>query len=132
MYWAVIEFAPVTLIAVVRRVATPLLSEEVPSEVVPLKNWTCPVGVPTPLLAPATVAVSDTDWPEFEGFGVVVTVVVLSALVTVTLTGADVLAAKLLPPVNWAVTELDPAGRVTFVSVATPALMGAEPSESET
>ena len=48
----------------------PLLSNvPVPSEVVPLKNWTVPVGVPVPGLAAVTVAVSVTDAPEADGLG---------------------------------------------------------------
>jgi hypothetical protein len=57
-YTAVIELLATGRV-VVSRVATPLVSVSVPSDVVPLKNWTVPVGVPVPV--GATVAVKATD-----------------------------------------------------------------------
>ena len=46
------------------KVATPSVSEAVPSAVVPAKNWTVPVGVPEPGLAAETVAVKVMDRSE--------------------------------------------------------------------
>ncbi len=87
--------------------ATPPVKVSVPSKVGPLKNWTVPVGVPTPGLTAAIVAVSVTDWPETGKTGEKVTVVVVDAWVTVTVTAVEVLVVKLLSPsVLDAVIEL--------------------------
>jgi hypothetical protein len=61
-YWAVIELAPVGR-ARGARLPTPLVRVAVPSDVVPLKNVTVPVGVPVSGLTGATVAVSVTSSP---------------------------------------------------------------------
>ena len=77
----------------------PLLSKvPVPSEVVPLKNWTVPVGVPVPGLAAVTVAVSVTDAPELDGLGTTTTDAFVLAFVTVTLVAGEVFGAKVLSP----------------------------------
>ncbi len=81
-------------------VATPLLfSVPVPREVVPLKNVTVPVGVPTPGLTTATVAVNVTLWPKTAVLAEEVNVVVVDAGATGTVTaGEEVLVAKLSSP----------------------------------
>ena len=61
-YTAVIELVG-TVSDVVSSVATPFVIVSVPSEVVPLKNWTVPVGVPAPDVTGATVAVNVTSCP---------------------------------------------------------------------
>ena len=62
-YTAVIELVVLTGSEVTARVATPLSFKlSVPSEVVPLRNSTVPVGVDPPEV-PVTVAWSDTDSP---------------------------------------------------------------------
>jgi hypothetical protein len=91
-----------------------------PSAVVPLQNWTVPVGVPAPGLAAATVAVKVTDWPRTGESGVNVTVVVLNACVTVTVTAGEMLDVKVLSPEYTAVIELSATGRLVVSSVATP------------
>jgi hypothetical protein len=102
-------------------VAMPLVSVwGEPSAVVPLKNWTVPVGVPAPGLAAATVAVKVTDWPRTGESGVNVTVVVLNACVTVTVTAGEMLDVKVLSPEYTAVIELSATGRLVVSSVATP------------
>jgi hypothetical protein len=55
----------------------------VPMAVPPSRKVTVPVGVPP---VDVTVAVNVTDWPITDGFGEEVTVVVVSALFTVTWT----------------------------------------------
>ena len=72
-YIAVIESKP-KVRAVVTMLPTPPLSVAVPSEVVPLKNWTVPVGTPAVELTPA---VSVTGWPTTDGLGDDATVVVV-------------------------------------------------------
>jgi hypothetical protein len=79
--------------AEVVRVATPAAITEVPSEVVPLKNWIVPVGDPAPGLAAATVAVNVIFWPATGEDGKKVTAVVVDAFETGTETGAEVLVA---------------------------------------
>ncbi len=61
----------------------------VPRTVVPSVNLTPAVGLPP--LAPKTVAVKVTACPLVDGFGVDVSVVVVGALLTVTVTAAEVL-----------------------------------------
>jgi hypothetical protein len=64
-YTAVIECEP-TLSEVVVNVAVPEFSVPVPSDVVPSMNVTVPVGVPE--TRPFTTAVNVTDPPEYAGF----------------------------------------------------------------
>ena len=71
-----------TLKAEVTNVAVPELSVPVPSEVVPSKNSTLPVGVPAPEPVTLTVAVKVTDWPQTEGLTDEVTAVDVLALFT--------------------------------------------------
>jgi hypothetical protein len=78
-YTAVIELVVLTGSEVTSRVATPLSFKlMVPSEVVPLRNSTVPVGVDPPEF-PVTVAWSATDSPYTAGLGVAVSAVELSA-----------------------------------------------------
>lgn len=83
------------------------------------RNRTVPVGVPD--VGEVTVATSVTVWPRFDGFGVEVTTVVVAAPVAALITcetAGEVLGAKAPPPVNIAVIECVPAGRVVVVKVA--------------
>ncbi len=68
-YCAVSESVPTGSVVVVRTAVLPL-SLAVPSEVVPTKNCTEPVGVPEPGATTATVAVSVTGWPAVMEVGV--------------------------------------------------------------
>ena len=63
--------------------------------VMPLRNWTFPVGVPAD---DETVAVKLTDFPNTEGFMNESSVVVVLALVTTCDNVLDVLPVKLLSP----------------------------------
>ena len=93
-----------------------------PSEVVPLKNSTVPVGVVEELeLAAVTVAVSVIVWPVENEVGDALSDVV-DARLTVAVTAGEVLVVKLLSPVYCAVIELLPCGSVEVLSVATPPL----------
>jgi hypothetical protein len=56
-----------------------LLNVPVPKVVLPSKNVTLPVAVPAPGETGATVAVSVTDWPKFEGLDVTLNAVVVEA-----------------------------------------------------
>ena len=69
-----------------------LLTAAVPSDGVPLKNWTVPVGVPVAGPAGATVAVRVTRLLKADGFGETVSLVVESAGSTVTAIAGEVLA----------------------------------------
>ena len=74
----------------------------VPKEVAPSKNVTVPVVVP-----PAdgtTTAVIVMDWPKFEGFIFVETVVVVTDGLTVSMTGEEVLPANFVSPPYCAVS----------------------------
>jgi hypothetical protein len=114
----VIAFAPVAK-AVGGSAATPFVSVAVPSEVVPLKNCTVPVGVP--VVVDATVAVSVTFCPNTGAVGVKVTVVVdVGVWASVTFTAGEVSPVKLLSPRYCAVIELAPAVRADVEIVATP------------
>ena len=79
--------------------AVPLERVAVPMVVPPSWNVTVPVGVPVPGGTTLTVAFNVTVWPEVEGFGVVVSTVVVATAFTVCVTAVELLAAKLvLPP----------------------------------
>ena len=68
-YTAVNELAPEGS-AEVARTATPVESRvPAPSDVVPLKNSTEPVGIAVLGLTGVTVAVNVTDSPDVDGFG---------------------------------------------------------------
>ena len=128
-YCSVIELAPSASPLVVT-LPTPLVSVAVPSEVVPLKNWMVPVGVPAPGLTACTVAVKVTDCPKtgvvVEGTSVVV---VLACATAMPVTG-EVLAAKLESPEYWAVISLVVTGSVLTLRVPIPLLpMDTVPSE---
>ncbi len=92
-YMAVIELVVLTGSEVTARVATPLpFKLAVPSEVVPLRNSTVPVGVDPPEV-PVTVAWSDTDSPYTAGLGVAVSAVELAA------NSVKTTESKFVPPV---------------------------------
>ena len=61
------------------RAAVPPESGAVPSNVLPSKNSTEPLGDPAPGATGATVAVSVAAWLKPEGFGVAATSVVVAA-----------------------------------------------------
>lgn len=128
-YTAMIELVA-TGRSLVARVATPLVSVSVPSEVVPLKNWTVPVGVSVLVPIAATVAVNVTDSPKTEELGEAVIVVVeVGVDATVMVTAGDVFDAKLVSPEYVAVIELAPVGSAEVARVATPLVRVSVPSE---
>ena len=75
--------------------AEPEVSLSVARTVVPLRNWTLPVGVPA---NDETTAVKVTGFPDTEGFMDETSVVVVVAVVTTCDNVLDVLAVKLLSP----------------------------------
>src|ERR1700722_1148738 len=89
--------------AVVEKAAVPLLSETVPSLVVPLKKLTLPAGVP--VVEDFTVAVNVTFAPEVEGFSEDTIAVEVPALLTTCTTAGEVLPAKFVSPEYTAVIE---------------------------
>lgn len=121
-YAAVIEWEP-TASAEVDSVAWPALSVAVPIVVVPSRNATVPVGVPTPV----TVAVKVTDCPAVEGFGKELTVVVVGWPTTVCVSAADVLPENVASPEYLAEIVCEPAVSAEVDSVACPAVRGLVP-----
>ncbi len=94
-YEAVMECEP-TLSAEVESVADPAFSVAVPSEIVPSKNSTVPVGVPP---VPVTLAVKATCCPAVAGFSDELTIVVDSWPFTVWVSADEMLLAKFASPV---------------------------------
>ena len=89
-YTAVIECAP-WVNADVEIVAIPLASVAVPTVVAPFFNVTVPVGVPLPGATVTTLMVKVTDLPSVDGLSEEVRVVELDALLTVSVSTAEVL-----------------------------------------
>ena len=89
-YTAVIECAP-WVNADVAIVAIPLASVTVPTVVAPFLNVTVPVGVALPGATVTTLIVKVTDLPSVDGLSEEVRVVELDALLTVSVSTADVL-----------------------------------------
>src|SRR5712691_11100062 len=110
---AVIEWLP-TDREEVAKVAAPPLSVPVPRVVKPSLKVTVPLGVPAPGATGLTVAVKITDWPNTEGLAEEVTVVVVSALLTVnvplpvarSLVDVAALTAKVVVPAGVALVVL--------------------------
>jgi hypothetical protein len=109
----------------VLKVAMPPLRVAVPNTVVRFWNVTVPVGVP---LAELTVAVNVTAWPDVEGLGEEVSVVVLAIFFTTWLKFGEVLVAKVASPLYTALIKYEPAASAEVVKVAVPPLIGAVPS----
>jgi hypothetical protein len=78
--------------------ALPETSGAVPSDVTPSKNWTEPPGLPAPGGFTVTLAVSATLEPNVDGFGALVSDVLVLAWFTVCECAADVLPLKLAFP----------------------------------
>jgi hypothetical protein len=91
-----------------------------------MRNCTVPVAVPAPGEAADTVAVKVTVWPAVEGFGLVVTPVVVPARLTVTVAAADVLPRYAASPEYAAVNEWLPGVSVVIAELV------ADPFTSET
>ena len=88
-----IECAPAASVDVVSD-AVPPPRATVPNGVAPSKNWTVPVGPEDGL----TVAVNVTACPNTEGFSDEVNVVAVVILLTICVTGEDVLPPSLVSP----------------------------------
>ena len=82
----------------VEKLAVPLDNVPLPILVPPSLNVTVPVGVPEPGPLAVTVAVKVIDWPNTDGFALLVTVAVLASRFTVWVMAADVLPPKLVSP----------------------------------
>ena len=113
------------------------LSEAVPSVCDPERNVTEPVAAPPYWLV--TVAVKVTDWLVAAGFSDDAIEVVVVAVFTAWLTGADVLALKLAEPWYMAVIECVPAASdetemnaLPLANVALPSVVEVEASEKIT
>src|SRR5438067_1065774 len=83
-YVAVTVWVPAARVAIEAAVADPSTSGTVWTSAPSTKNDTVPVAVPAPGATGATVAVNVTGWPKVEGLGVDPTVVVVSAVPTIT------------------------------------------------
>src|SRR5437764_1233256 len=102
-------------VAAVVRLAWPPLRSAVPRVKGPSANVTAPPGVPPVQVA---VAVNVTGWPYTDGLAEDVTCVLVCPAVTVTVSGAEVLAPK-PAPTKVAVTVCGPtASGAGGVSVA--------------
>jgi len=109
-------------------VALPPARVPVPIVARPSLNVAVPVGVPAPGAVAATVAVKVTDWPYTEGFALELRVVVVSALFTVWVSTALVLALKPEAPEYSAVIECVPTVSPDVLKLAWPALSVPVPS----
>ena len=78
--------------------ALPPDSVPVARAVVPSRKVTTPLGVPEPGETALTVAVNVTAWPNTDGSGAPLTVVVVLALATAYEVAGDVLARKFALP----------------------------------
>ena len=83
-YVAVTAWVPPARVAIELAVANPSPRGTVWRSAPSTKNDTVPVGPPAPGATGATVAVKVTGWPKVEGLGEDPTVVVVSALPTIT------------------------------------------------
>jgi hypothetical protein len=101
---------------VVVKLAFPPDNVPVPNTVVPSVKVTVPVGM---VVGEVTVAVSFTDCPDVEGFREDVRVVVVTAWLTTWLSPPE-LVADSVSPLYVAVIASVPAGKLLFVSIATP------------
>src|SRR5262249_54997656 len=108
-------------------VATPAASVPVPSEVVPSKNSTVPVGTPAPGATAVTVAVKVVVWPSTDGSGALSRAVAVAALFTPTAPPPRQ-PSRSSSPLYVASIEIDPVGRTVVVRVATPPDSVATPS----
>src|SRR5438876_750696 len=99
----------------VASVAVPPLRVRVPNDVLPSKNCTEPVAV-----TGETTAVKVTVCPVFDGLGLEVSVVVVLALFTLSMSAEDVLPPKVASLPYTAVIEWAPAARLEVGNVATP------------
>jgi hypothetical protein len=77
LYLAVMEWLPTDRLDVVNEAILPVPSVDVPSETLPSRKVTVPVGVPG---EPVTVAVKVTAWPDRDGLSEETMVVVVFLL----------------------------------------------------
>jgi hypothetical protein len=121
-YAAVRECEP-TARAVVLKVAVPVVSRvPLPSELVPSRKLTEPVGTPLPVFG-FTTAVNATCAPLTAVAGAAVSVVVVGVpAAMVNVTAAEFEAALPVSPPYCAVTLYTPAASVLLVNVAVPVL----------
>jgi hypothetical protein len=116
----VIECVPTVSVDVVK-VATPwLFNVPVPSEVVPSRKLTVPVGVPEVL--DVIVAVNVAGAPLGAEAAELTNAVVAAARVMVSVTIPEVLGAKFALPLYLALIEWVPPVSVDIVKLATPLL----------
>src|SRR6516165_1775716 len=97
----------------------PDISVAVPITVVPSRKLTVPVGAKKPGVTAVTVAVNTTKLPAAEGFGELVKLVFVSALLTVCVIVVGLSGgANMVSPLYVAVIMCGPAGRFDTVIVA--------------
>src|SRR5262245_16328194 len=91
-----------------------------PSVLLPSRRMTVPVGTPAPVKAGVTVTVSTSGLPTGAGLADAVKVVVVAAWLTVTLSVAGPLGAKVDVPLKTAVRVWLPDGENAVASTARP------------
>jgi hypothetical protein len=117
---------PTESVDVVRGATALLFSVPVPSEVVPSRKVTVPVGVPEVL--DVIVAVNVTPAPLGKEATELTNAVVLVTGVMVSVAAAEVLALKLESPPYAAVMECGPTVSIEIVKVAIPLFRAPVPS----
>ena len=113
---------------VVNVAVPPAPTATVPRITLPSWNVTVPVGVPAPGATAATVAVKVTAWPVAAGLTDEPRATVVDARLTVSVTTAEVLSAKLPVPAKEAVSAWLPTPSDTARVAWPAALTGAVPS----
>src|SRR2546426_865349 len=106
----------------------PLISGAVPMGVPLSRKVTVPVGVPLKGNTALTVAVKKTVWPNTDGLGkeLIVVLLLLTLLgMTTCVTMFDVLPAKVASPPKTAVIRWLPGPRAAVVNGAVPLVSGA-------
>ena len=120
-YAAVTEWVPTVSVDVVNVAIALLFKAPLPSEAVPSRNVTIPVGIPE--VGEVTVAVNVTGLPldaEVAELTNATTVGAVTSGVMVSITAVEVLLAKLALPVYLHVIECVPTASVEVVKEAAP------------
>lgn len=124
LYAAVIECVPTVSVEVVNVATAPLVKARVPSEAVPSRNVTIPVGIPE--VEEVTVAVNVTGLSldaEMEELTNATVVGAVTAGVMVSITAVEVLLAKFALPAYLQMIECVPTVSVDVIKVATALLL---------
>ena len=110
---------PIKRLEVVKA-AVPFDTIWVPRVVVPSRNVTVPVGVPSAGATAETVAVKVTGWPGWDGFAEEVSATDVLPWLTTWVSAVDVALVKFVSPEYAAVTLWLPTSSALVANVATP------------